>query len=294
MYGGIEAGGTKFVCAVAPQPDAPLVNRVVIPTTLPEETLAQTIEFFRPYTLQGLGIASFGPLDLRDSSATFGYITTTPKPGWRNCDLLTPLREAFHVPMKIDTDVNGAALGEWRYGAGQQSDQLVYFTIGTGIGAGALVNGIPVHGLTHPEMGHIPVKRHPEDAYTGYCPYHHDCLEGMASGPAMQARWGCPAHQLPSDHIAWEFEAHYLAQAISTVVCVLSPQRVILGGGVMHQAQLFPLIRQKVLETLNGYVQDPAVIEHIDTFIVPPGLGDNAGITGALELARMAERSVSS
>jgi fructokinase len=288
MYGGIEAGGTKFVCGVAPQPDEPLVARTVIPTTQPEETLARTIEFFRPYTLEGLGVASFGPIDLHEKSATYGYITTTPKPGWGNCDLIGPLREALKVPVKLDTDVNGAALGEWRYGAGKGSDQIVYYTIGTGIGGGAIANGLPVHGLTHPEMGHVPVKRHPKDDYAGYCPYHKDCLEGMASGPAMESRWGIPASQLAPDHIAWEIEAHYLAQAISSVVFILSPQRVILGGGVMHQPQLFPLIQQKVLETLAGYVHDPAIIEHIDTFIVPPGLGDNAGITGALELAKMA------
>jgi fructokinase len=289
MYGAIEAGGTKFICAVAADPLAPPVETLNIPTTTPAETLRRALDFFAKHQpLQALGIGSFGPVDLRHGSPTYGYITATPKPGWRNTPFVQPLRDAFNVPVGFDTDVNGAALGEWCYGAGQGLESIVYFTIGTGIGGGLIINRQLVHGLVHPEMGHFPMHRHPQDIYGGYCSYHRDCFEGMACGPALADRWGKPASELPPDHQAWEFEAYYIAQAIRTVVCALSPQRVILGGGVMHQAHLFPLIRRFTAESLNGYIQDAAILEHIDQFIVPPGLGDRAGIVGALELARRA------
>lgn len=235
-----------------------------------------------------MGIASFGPIDLRKDSATYGHITTTPKAGWAYTDLVKPFRDGFGLLVGFDTDVNGAALGEQRHGAGKGLDSLVYFTVGTGIGGGALVNGEPIHGLVHTEMGHFALRRHPNDTYEGFCAYHKDCFEGLACGPAIQARWGVPADKLPTDHPAWDMEAHYLAQAICNTVYAISPQRVILGGGVMHQMHLFPLVRQKTLEMLKGYVQSPAITEHIESFIVPPGLGDDAGIVGALELARRA------
>jgi len=275
-------------------------QRLSIPTTTPEETLKKALDFFRPkslsalrvpdpsYKIQAMGIASFGPIDLRKDSPTYGNITTTPKPGWAYTDLVTPIRDGFGIPVGFDTDVNGAALGEQGYGAGKGLTSLVYFTVGTGIGGGALVNGEPIHGLVHTEMGHFPVERHPDDKYEGICAYHKDCLEGLATGPSIQARWGAPGSQLPVDHAAWEMEAYYLAQAVCDVVYALSPQRIIMGGGVMHQAHLFPLIRQKTLKRLNGYVQSPVILKHIDTVIVPPGLGDDAGIMGALELARRA------
>ncbi len=288
LYGGIEAGGTKFVCAVAEQPTASPIDEVTLPTTTPEATLRETIAFFKRYDLKALGIGSFGPVDLHAESPSYGYITATPKPGWRNTDLAGPLRQALKVPVGFDTDVNAAALGEWRYGGGQGAECVVYITVGTGIGGGAVINGRLLHGLIHPEMGHILVRRHPEDEYAGHCPYHRDCLEGMACGPALAARWGQPAGELTPDHRAWEFEAHYLAQAITAILYTLSPQRVILGGGVMHQAQLFPLIRRKVVELLNGYLQSPAILDQIDTLIIPPGLGDRSGAVGALELARLA------
>jgi len=288
LYGGIEAGGTKFICAVAAQPNEAPVDSITIPTTTPDETITRTVDFFKGHQVKALGVASFGPVDLLMGSRTYGYITATPKPGWANTDLLSPLRMSFGVPIGFDTDVNGAALGEARYGSGQGLDYLVYMTVGTGIGGGGVVNGKLLHGLVHPEMGHIPVRRHPDDPYVGHCPYHKDCLEGMACGPAIADRWGKSGDVLPPEHQAWEFEAFYLAQAISAIVYTLSPRRIILGGGIMHQQQLFPRIRQLVVEIVNGYIKAPAIIEHSETFIVPPGLGDRSGAVGALEMARLA------
>jgi fructokinase len=222
------------------------------------------------------------------SSSGFGRITSTPKPGWRDVDLAGTLRTAFPVPIGFDTDVNGAALGEGLWGAGRGLHTFAYLTIGTGIGGGGLIEGRRMHGLLHPEMGHMRIPRVPGDQFAGTCPFHGDCWEGMASGPAIAARWGQPAASLPPDHPAWELEAEYLALGVMNIICTLSPQRIILGGGVMHQPALFPRIRTKVLELLHGYVQAEALLNRSDEFIVPPGLGDNAGILGALALAREA------
>jgi fructokinase len=288
LYGGIEAGGTKFVCAVGTGPDD-IRAEARFPTTTPEETIGQAIEFFRAQgEITAVGIASFGPLDPNPRSDTFGYITTTPKPGWANANLGGQISEALGgVPFGFDTDVNGAALGEWRWGAGQGLDTFIYLTIGTGIGGGAMVNGRLAHGLIHPEMGHIRLPRDPAvDPYTGHCPYHGDCFEGLACGPAIGDRWGQPAYELPDDHPAWDLEAHYLALALVNFICTLSPQRIIMGGGVMDQKQIFPLMRQKVQTLLNGYVQSPRILEEIDSYIVPPGLGNRAGVLGAIALAQ--------
>lgn len=293
LYGGIEAGGTKFVCAVGSGP-GDVRAEVRFPTTDPDETLGRSIAFFQEQIaergpLTAVGIAAFGPLDPNPASPTFGYITTTPKPGWANADLGGRIRQALGVPVGFDTDVNGAALGEWRWGAGQGIDNLVYFTIGTGIGGGAIVNGRLVHGLVHPEMGHIVLAHDRErDPYPGRCPYHGDCFEGMAAGPAIGDRWGRPAYELPPDHPAWDLEAHYIALALRSIICTLSPERIILGGGVMEQEQLFGLVRRKTQAYLNGYVQHPAVLEQIDSYIVPPGLGNQAGVLGAIALAQQA------
>jgi fructokinase len=215
----------------------------------------------------------------------FGYITTTPKPHWANTDLGGAMSRALGVPVGFDTDVNGAALGEHRWGAAQGLDTFVYLTIGTGLGGGGLVGGQLMHGLIHPEMGHVRLPRHPDDPYPGACPFHGDCLEGMAAGPALQGRWGQRAETFPLDHPAWEIEAHYLAYGLVNFICTLSPQRIILGGGVMDQAHLFPLVRRKTQELLNGYVQSPEILERIDQYIVPPGLGNRAGVLGAIALA---------
>jgi fructokinase len=293
MYGGIEAGGTKFVCAVGSGPNDIRAD-TQFPTTTPDETIGRTIEFFRSHRaeLVALGIASFGPVDLNRASPTFGYITTTPKPGWANTDLAGALRREFGLPVGFDTDVNGAALGEYRWGAGQGLDTFLYLTIGTGIGGGGMVGGKLVHGLVHPEMGHMRLPRDREsDPFDGTCPFHGDCLEGLASGPALQSRWGQPAETLPSDHPAWPLEAHYLALALVNLICTLSPRRIILGGGVMKERQLFPLIRRQVQELLNGYVRAPDILEEIDRYIVAPILGGRAGVLGAIALA---EREVMS
>ena len=291
LVGGIEAGGTKFVCAVGSGPDD--VRQLLrIPTTTPRETIARAIEFFETARgkhgpLASIGIASFGPIDPKPESPTYGYITSTPKPGWGNTDFAGAVARGLGLPVGFDTDVNVAALGEWRWGAGQGLDNLIYLTIGTGIGGGGLFNGRLMHGLVHPEMGHIRVPHdRAADPYPGHCPYHADCLEGLACGPAMNERWKTPGQNLPADHPAWALEAGYLAWALVNIICTLSPERIILGGGVMSNTQLFPLIRARVAELLNGYVQSPSIQQAIDQYIVPTGLGDRSGVLGALALAQ--------
>lgn len=290
LYGALEAGGTKFVCAIGSGTGA-LAAETRIPTTTPAATLAAAIDFFQAQQaslgpLAAIGVGSFGPLDLRQGSPTYGHITSTPKPDWANVDLVGPLKQALQVPVGFDTDVNAAALGEWRWGAGQSLDNLVYLTVGTGIGGGGLVEGRPIHGLVHPEMGHIRVAHDRQaDPFPGTCPYHGDCLEGLACGPAIERRWGQPAEQLPAGHPAWPLEAHYLSHGLATLICALSPQRIVLGGGVMAQAQLFPLIRAEVPRLLNGYVRSSWLAERIDDYIVPPALGGRAGVLGAIALA---------
>jgi fructokinase len=292
LWGGIEAGGTKFVCAVGSGPDD-LRAEVRFPTTTPEASIGRAIEFFQQQhekePLAAVGIASFGPVDPNPDSPTFGYITTTPKPGWAHTDFAGTIRRALGVPVGFDTDVNVAALGERRWGAAQGLDTFVYLTIGTGIGGGGMVNGKLIHGLVHPEMGHIRIPHDRDrDPYAGACPYHGDCLEGLAIGPALEARWGQRGETLPVDHPAWELEAEYLALGLVSIICILSPERIIMGGGVMEQRQLFPLVRGRVRELLNGYLQAPAILDQIDEYIVPPGLGNRSGVLGAIALAQQA------
>jgi len=283
--GALEAGGTKMVCAIGDELGN-VFERVSFPTLRPEETVAPMIEFFRDKQIEALGIGSFGPLSLDPASPDFGAITTTPKPGWANYPLTKTFSEALGVPVGIDTDVNAAALGEATYGAGKGIDSLVYFTIGTGIGGGALVGGTLVHGLLHPEMGHMLLRPDPKDpAPHGFCPYHDGCLEGLASGPAIEKRWGKSAKELPEDHPAWELEAEYLAQMCVNTFVTLSPKKIVLGGGVMHQVHLFARVRKRTQELLNGYLSHSAILEQMDETIVPPGLGDNAGAVGSLLLA---------
>ncbi|MGC9399260.1 MAG: ROK family protein [Anaerolineae bacterium] len=294
LYAGLEAGGTKFVCAVGSGPDD-IRAETRFPTTTPEETLARTIAFFREQQEQlgvppeALGIASFGPVDPDPHSPTYGWITSTPKPGWADTDVLGPLVEALNVPAAFDTDVNGAALGEFCWGAAQGLDTFIYLTIGTGIGGGGMVGGTLMHGLVHPEMGHIRIPHDRErDPYAGGCPFHGDCFEGLANGPAVEARWGRPGEALPRDHPAWPLEAHYIALGLVNYITTLSPQRIILGGGIMQQQQLFPMIREEVQRLLNGYIQAPAILEEIESYIVPPALGGRAGVLGAMALAERA------
>lgn len=288
LFGGIEAGGTKFACAVGTGPDD-LRGETRFATTTPAETIGRAVEFFRSAVtdapLAAIGIASFGPIDLDPASATWGHITSTPKLAWIGADLAGPIGRELGVPVAFDTDVNGAALGEHRWGAAHGLDTFVYLTIGTGIGGGAMVEGRLLHGLVHPEMGHMLIARREDDDFAGRCPYHGACLEGLASGPAIEERWGRPAEALPADHPAWDLEAQYLALGIANLICTVSPQRVILGGGVMGQARLYPLVRAKLRELLGGYVQTPQILEDTDRFVVPPALGNRSGVLGAIALA---------
>jgi fructokinase len=291
LWGAIEAGGTKFVCAVGTCPED--LQEVRFSTTTPDETLARALGFFREHqqreTLTAVGIGSFGPVDPDPASPRFGYITSTPKPGWAHVDIVGRVRQALGVPVGFDTDVNAAALGEHCWGAAQDVDTFIYLTVGTGLGGGAMVDGRLLHGMVHPEMGHIPVPHDRQaDPYPGACSYHGDCLEGLSAGPALEGRWGRRAETLPPDHPAWELEAHYLALGLVSYICVLSPQRIVMGGGVMEQTQLFPLIRRRVAETLRGYLQTPQILSGLDRYIVPPGLGNRAGVAGALALAMRA------
>ncbi|HEY61882.1 MAG TPA: ROK family protein [Anaerolineae bacterium] len=287
VYGGVEAGGTKFVCAIG-NDAGELIKITQFPTTTPAETIGKTIAFFleQELPLKAIGIGAFGPLDINPGSPFFGTITSTPKANWRNTNLLGSIEKGVGVPVVLDTDVNAAAFGEYCWGNARDLDTFVYLTIGTGIGGGAMVNGKLLHGLLHPEMGHIKVQRHSQDdVFNGICPYHGDCLEGLASGAALESRWGMKAEQLPADHPAWIAESFYLAQGIVHLIYILSPQRVILGGGVMHQKFLFNRIRSQVLNMLNNYIQSDKILKEIDTYIVSPSLGDEVGILGAIALA---------
>jgi fructokinase len=263
---------------------------------LPEPTLASAIAFLRAQSngeLQAVGIGSFGPVDLHPDSSTFGFITSTPKAGWQNCNLAGAIKDALAVPVGFDTDVDAAALGEARWGAAQDLSDFLYLTIGTGIGGGAIINDRVLHGLVHPEMGHIRVPHdRTRDPFPGCCPFHGDCLEGLASGPAMQARWGKAAQDLPTDHQGWALEAHYLAHGLANWVLTLSPKRIVLGGGVLRQAQLFPMIRRELGALLNGYVRATELTRDLDEYVVPPQLGDRAGVLGCLVLAERAFASI--
>ncbi|MFP6592983.1 MAG: ROK family protein [Candidatus Latescibacterota bacterium] len=293
LYGAVEAGGTKFNCAVGTGP-ADLRAQIRIDTDNPESTLEKTCTFFRAAITQhgplaAVGVGCFGPIDLDRTSPTYGSITSTPKPGWANTDIVGFLSQSLDLPVAFDTDVNTAALGEARWGAGVGLHSLLYLTIGTGIGGGAVADGGVVHGLMHPEMGHIPVPHDRDrDPYEGCCPYHGDCLEGLASGTALRDRWGTAAHSLPADHDAWSLEATYLGGALATFILTLSPQRILLGGGVMEQQHLFPRVRNETARVLQDYLKLPELHEGLDAFIAPPGLGSRAGICGALALAENA------
>jgi fructokinase len=290
VYGGIEAGGTKFVCLLGSGPDSILAEER-FPTTDPEETIAQAIAFFQTqalgHDLAAIGIGSFGPVDLHKKSPTYGYITTTPKPKWAQTDLYGPIQRAFDLPIAFDTDVNAAAFGEHYWvPENRELDPLLYMTVGTGIGVGNIVNGQPLHGLLHPESGHMFIPHDFEaDPFPGVCPYHSDCFEGLAAGPSMAKRWGQPAETLPADHPAWALEARYIGLALANLILAFSPKRVVLGGGVMQQAGLHARVRQEVQSILNGYVQSARITQDIDQLIVPPALGNRSGVLGAIALA---------
>ena len=286
MLGGVEAGGTKLACAVGTGPDD-IRAETRVPTGAPTETIAAAVDFFAQHgPVSALGIASFGPVDLDPGSPTWGHVTSTPKPGWSHVDLAGPFARALEVPVRFDTDVNGAALAEHAWGAGRGSDPFVYVTVGTGIGGGALVHGRLVHGLVHPEMGHLRVPHdRAADPFPGACPFHGDCLEGLASGEALARRWGLAAEELPEDHPGWELEAEYLALGLVAIVSILSPHRIAVGGGVMTAGHLLPRVRTRVRSLLSGYPDAEALRDGIDDYVVPPALGDRAGVIGALALA---------
>jgi fructokinase len=276
-FGGIEAGGSKFVCAVGSGPAD--IQTFEFPTTQPGETIARAIEFLRASApLAAVGIASFGPIDPNPGSPTFGYITSTPKRDWRNRDFAGAVGRALGVPVAFDTDVNAAALAEFRWGAARGLDSFIYVTVGTGIGGGAMLDGRLLHGRPHPEMGHIRIPHDRlRDPFPGNCPYHGDCLEGLAAGPAIEARWGQAGRLLPDGHAAWDLEAEYLALGILNWTCTLAPERIILGGGVMERLELLPKIGARLAELLNGYMESP--------YLAPPELGPRAGVLGAIALA---------
>lgn len=276
------------MCAVG-NADRELIVSERIPTTTPSETLERVKSFFQQqliqYPIHKFGVCSFGPLDLRSTSPTYRQIVNTPKPGWSGANIADFLEDEFHLPVVIDTDVNGAALSEYLWGAGRGLDSLIYLTIGTGIGGGAMVDGRLVHGLMHPEMGHLLLRREPDDPYAGHCPYHHDCFEGLASGPAMQERWGKPAFELPPEHPAWDLEARYIAQALVAYTYILSPQKIILGGGVMQNTDLISRIRAHVLSLMAGYLTPQDTTGRLENYITRPGLDQGSGLLGAIALA---------
>ena len=283
LIGALETGGTKMVCAVGDE-NGKILQKTSIPTTTPDETIPRILSWFEDKKIEALGVASFGPVDLDPGSPTYGYITSTPKTEWKDFDLLGSLKKGLPVPMGFDTDVNGSLLGEVTYGTSKGISDAVYITIGTGIGGGVISGGNLLHGMLHPELGHMKMLPHPDDHYTGKCPYHKYCFEGMAAGPAIGERWGKPAYELSDRPEVWELEAWYIAQAVSNLILILSPKRIILGGGVMHQEALFPLIRAKVPEILNGYIETKE-LQDMDSYIVPASLHDDQGIMGCIRLA---------
>lgn len=288
ILGGIEAGGTKIICGVAEveKGEVKILHQVKFPTTTAAEVIPEAISYFQKYPIEALGIASFGPVDLHKDSPTYGYIKATPKEGWQHVDLVHPFEKDLSIPVAFDTDVNGAALGEAIYGAGKGCSVVTYMTVGTGIGVGTYVEGKLLHGLVHPEAGHMQLVRHPKDIYQGHCPFHPYCLEGLASGPAIEDRWGEKGEALCERKDVWDMEAFYLAQGVTNLIYCYSPEKIILGGGVMHQKDLFPRIRKQVQQNLNGYIQSDRLEKEIDTYIVPPALGDQAGLVGAVELGK--------
>lgn len=301
LFGGIEAGGTKFVCAVGSNPDAGVLSRIELPTgTNPPQLMERIVEWFRAEQcmhgqLDAIGVATFGPVDLRQDSDSFGRIANTPKAGWTDADLLGPLRAAFPgTPLGIDTDVNGAALGEYRWGAARNLSDFVYITLGTGVGGGGMSGGKLLHGLVHPEIGHMRLPRLPGDEFLGTCPFHGDCWEGLCSGPAIEARTQSPVRDLSATHDAWQLQAKYVALALANIAYVISPQRIILGGSVsdagrMGNREFLKLVREEIQKTLAGYIQSPSLCgEGINDYIVAPGLGVNAGVCGAFALAELA------
>ncbi|HEX3023156.1 MAG TPA: ROK family protein [Lachnospiraceae bacterium] len=281
--GALEAGGTKMVVAVGNE-QGEILDRLSIPTQTPDITMPQLVAYFKEKGIDALGIGCFGPIDLNRESDTYGYITSTPKLAWKNYNIVGAFRKELIVPIGFDTDVNAAAIGEATWGIAQGVRNSIYITIGTGVGVGVIIDGKPLHGMLHPEAGHILLSRHPKDTFQGSCPYHDSCLEGMAAGPALEKRYGRKAYELADQKEVWELEGYYIAQALVNYILTLSPQRIVLGGGVMHQEHLMPIIQKEVLRLLNGYIITPE-LQEIEKYIVLPALNDNQGILGCVKLA---------
>lgn len=283
MFGGIEAGGTKFICAVSDN-ELHVINKESFETTTPKETMKKVISFFKPYTaeLKAIGVGSFGPINIDSESPQYGYITSTPKLVWQEFDFVGTLKDALNLPIAWTTDVNAAAYGEYKLGHGVAKNNLVYYTIGTGVGGGAVQNGQFISGFSHPEMGHMLIAPHSNDDFIGCCPFHQTCLEGMASGPAIEKRLGKKGQDLSEDDPFWEIEADYIAQCAYNTTLMLSPELLIFGGGVMQQEKMIQKVRNLFEEKMNGYVSYPSIEEYIQT----PKLGNNAGIMGCLQLAK--------
>ncbi|MBQ7781133.1 MAG: ROK family protein [Lachnospiraceae bacterium] len=286
--GALEAGGTKMVCAIGNE-NGEIVKREVFPTTTPEETMPKMIAFFKDEEIEALGIGCFGPISPARDSADYGYITSTPKLAWQNYNIVGEFEKALQCPVGFDTDVNAAALGEATYGITKGLKNSIYITIGTGIGVGVLAEGKLLHGMMHPEAGHILLHRHPADTYEGWCPFHKDCLEGLAAGPALEKRWGAKGDTLTDRAEVWEMESYYIAQACVNYCMILSPERIVLGGGVMKQQALLPLVREKFTELLAGYIRTKEVTD-VENYIVGASLNDNQGVMGCIGLALQAMR----
>ncbi len=284
-FGALEAGGTKMVLAIGNE-QGEILEQISIPTKDPSQTIPEILTFFEDKEIKALGVGSFGPINLSRSSATYGSITSTPKLAWAGYNIVGALKSALKLPIGFDTDVNAAVLAEATWGSLQGLSSGIYITVGTGIGTGIYLNGQLLHGMLHPEAGHILLSRHPEDSFEGVCPYHPNCMEGLASGPSIEKRYHKKAEELTEASPAWELEAYYLAQGIVNYILTLSPHRIVLGGGIMNQQQLFPLIRAQVRSLLNGYIRTPE-LEDLEHYIVPSSLGGKQGIMGCLKLAVM-------
>lgn len=289
LYGALEAGGTKMVCAIGDE-NGNILERISIPTRTPAETMGPMIDFFRGKGIRALGIGCFGPVDLKKGSRTYGYITSTPKLAWQNYPIVAEFEKALGVPVGFDTDVNAAALGEATWGCTRDVENSIYITVGTGVGVGVIIGGKPYHGMLHPEGGHILLARNPDDPMVGSgCPFHENCLEGLAAGPSLEKRWGIKGAELTGRKEVWQLEAYYIGQALADYILILSPERIVLGGGVTHQEGLLALIRQETAKQLAGYIRT-AAIDHLDSYIVGVSLNDNQGVMGAVKLAMDAEK----
>ena len=289
LYGALEAGGTKMVCAIGDE-NGNILERISIPTRTPAETMGPMIDFFRGKGIRALGIGCFGPVDLNKKSSTYGYITSTPKLAWQNFPIVAEFQKALGVPVGFDTDVNAAALGEATWGCTKDVENSIYITVGTGVGVGVIIGGKPYHGMLHPEGGHILLARHPDDPMVGSgCPFHENCLEGLAAGPSLEKRWGIKGAELTGRKEVWQLEAYYIGQALADYILILSPERIVLGGGVTHQEGLLALIRQETAKQLAGYIRTAAT-QNLDSYIVGVSLNDNQGVMGAVKLAMDAEK----